>query len=467
MKKSLVFDLGAGSGRAMVALFDGQRLELTEIHRFVGVETRLADGPHWDLGRLLDEIRTGLQLAAARYGGIDSIGVDSWGVDYVLIDDEGGFDLSPFHYRHPRSQRGYDRFPVAPEKMFDRTGSQILPVNTAYQLFSALRDGPEKIAAKRRLVLIADAVNYFLTGEVAIDTTLARTTGLLNVLGEWDEAICREAGVPSSLFPPVEQPGKIRGWLRLELQEQSGLGRTPVVTVAGHDTASAVCALPLQARDAFLICGSWSILGCERPRPVMSQEARRAGFGNEGGVEGRPIFLRSLNGLHLLQKLRAAWSQQMGHEIGFAAMSAAAAARGGSSVAVDPSDKAFFNPPDIVAAIEAACREVAGSGDIGLLALAIYRGLAKNVAESLAAMESLTGEAVAGLRVCGGGGQDALLCQLVADSTGRVVSVGPIEASAWGNALMQLVGIGEVKDLAAARKLVEKSTDILDYYPQK
>lgn len=471
MTNSLVFDLGAGSGRAMLAHFDGQKLELSEIHRFSGIEVRLAEGPHWDLDRLLSEIRTGLRLAAARYRHLDSIGVDSWGVDYALIDGDGKLESAPFHYRHPRSQQGYDRFPIPPQTMFSRTGSQVLPINTAYQLFSALQENPEKIALDQRLVMIADAVNYFLTGEIAGEATLARSTGLLALSGEWDETSCREAGIPLTLLPPIMQPGGICGWLRQEFLTRFESQRIPVIAVAGHDTASAVCGLPLAPNEAFLVCGSWSILGRELSRPLVSEEARSSGFGNEGGVGGRPIFLRSLNGLHLLQKLKTVWARQTGEDVGFDEMSAraAAAVRTGRNAAIDPSDPIFFDPPDMIGAIKASCHDFRSNqpDELGPLALAVYRGLAKDIGANLAVVERLGRERITRLRICGGGGRDAFLCQLIADSTKRPLAVGPIEASAWGNAALQLIGLGLVENLSAARTIVEKSADIVTYYPNK
>ncbi|NNU62859.1 rhamnulokinase [Ochrobactrum soli] len=470
MTKSLVFDLGAGSGRAMMAIYDGKNLNLSEVSRFSGIETHMPDGPHWDLARLFDEIKTGLKQAFEKYGAFDSIGIDSWGVDYTLIDGDGGLDLSPFHYRHPRSQSGYDRFPVTDESMFLRTGSQILPVNTAYQLLSGLDQARGKLTANHRLVLIADAVNFFLTGHIASEITLARTTGMLGLSGEWDHSICTEAGIPHTLLPPVVSSGQVLGCINDSLHAELGIGPVPVISVAAHDTASAVCALPLRSQEAFLICGSWAILGSELDHPVTSDEARLAGFGNEGGVEGRQIFLKSLNGLHLLQKLRSSWSSKTCEEVSFAHMSsfAAAAATDVNVAAVDLSDAMFFNPADIIETIRSACPAIVPdmSNELGYLALVVYRGLVNGVSDSLTAMEKLTGKTVNRIRICGGGGHDAFLCQLIANVTGRAVSVGPIEASAWGNAMLQLIGLGKVDNLEAARMLVEKSTDIRDYYPQ-
>ncbi|URK86379.1 hypothetical protein LP421_04075 (plasmid) [Rhizobium sp. RCAM05350] len=203
-----------------------------------------------------------------------------------------------------------------------RTGSQVLPVNTVYQLFSAGKEDPSAIATSQHALMIADAVNYYLTGTVGGDLTLAHTSGLLSLDGKWDRSICSNAGIPLGLLPPLKQPGTVRGRLHGALQLELQLpSRIPVISVAAHDTASAVCGLPLRTQEAFLICGSWSIIGHEVVQAIASEDARLSGFGNEGGVEGRSLFLRSLNGLHLLQKLRAHWSERVGQEISFTQMS--------------------------------------------------------------------------------------------------------------------------------------------------
>jgi rhamnulokinase len=470
MINCLVFDLGAGSGRAMLARLEGETLALSEVHRFSGIETSREGGPHWDLDRLLKEVDRGIEIASSLVTRIDAIGVDSWGVDYALLDASGRLEPWPFHYRHPRSQQGFDAFPASPETMFERTGSQSLPVNTVYQLYSASRTDRQALDKSRHALMIADAVNYHLTGIARSNATLARTTGLLSLDGDWDTTIINEAGLPQTLLAPLIEPGAIVGRLRYDIHSKSrATEETLVISVAAHDTASAICGLPVEGDDAFLICGSWSILGRERARPVVSHEAMLDGFGNEGGPDGHILYLKSLNGLHLLQKLRTAWTERTGRTVDFIEMSEAAAeasARGRSEM-IDPSAAIFFNPPDLIAAMEDNCPSLAGitEGKLGALTLSVYRGLCQDIARGLEALERSTGGAVKRLRICGGGGQDRLLCQMIASRTGRRVLVGPIEASAWGNAILQLMGLGQIENIPAGRKLVEKSVEILNYYP--
>lgn len=448
----VVVDLGAGSGRVMLARHADDRLDLDEVHRFEGNLVERADGPHWNFPRIFAEVETGLHRARAEAGRIDSVGIDSWGLDYALLDAAGALGGEPAHYRHPRSQRGFEACPLAPEALFARTGSQILLVNTVYQLTAEARVAPERHAAAARLLMTADAVAHHLTGDARAELTLARTSGLVDArTGTWSDEIARGIGLDSRLLPPLIAPGQIRGHLRAEL----GLGPVPVIAVAAHDTASAVAALSLAPDRGFLILGSWSLLGAETPGIDLRPEVRAAGFGNEGGAGAVPGFLvRSLNGLQLVQKLRDGLRGR-GQDLSFTEIASAAAAAP-DGPAIDPSDPAFFNPPDIFAAISAACGP-AVAADAGLAARAIYRGLAAQAAAATVGLERLLGRPLVEIRACGGGTQDALLCRLVAEATGKPLVIGPAEASAWGNAIVQLVGLGALASIEAGRTLVARS----------
>lgn len=452
MTTSVVCDLGAGSGRVMLADHDGARLELREVHRFHGYAVERGDGPHWDIQRVFAEIVAGLRLAHGIAGRIDSIGLDGWGLDYALVDAEGMVAGDPFHYRHPRCQRGFAAAAVPPAAMFAATGSQILPINTAYQLADEARTAPEWHRGGARLLMIADAVCHHLTGVARAELSLARTTGLVDAASEdWSDALCARLGIERRLLPPIVRAGQVVGHLR----EEIGLGPVPVIAVCAHDTASAVAALPLTRETGFLILGSWSLVGAETGAVDLRPETLAAGFGTEGGIAGHPFLVRSLNGLHLIQKLRDSLRRR-GSDLGFAEiarLAAAAPVRG----AIDPAAPAFQNPADVVEAIAAACGpEVAA--DPGATARAIYAGLAGEAARAIVALESLLGRRLEALRLCGGGAQDALLCDMIAEATGKTLVVGPIEASAWGNAIVQLIGLGEVASLAEGRALVERST---------
>ena len=465
MTQCLVIDLGAGSGRAMLARYDGQHLALTEIHRFGGYAVERADGPHWDAASLLAEIEAALRLAQSKAGGVDSIGVDSWGLDYALYDAADRLLGEPYHYRHPRSQRGYDACRLEPASRFAATGAQDLPVNTIHQLADEAEHQPDRHAAASRLLMMADVVNHHLTGAFRSEVTLARTSGLFDAqANRWNGALCARLGIPARLLQPPIYPGDTYGVLRADLAVQAGIGRVPVLAVAAHDTASAVAALGVDDGSGFLICGSWSLIGVEQARIDTRPAVFAAGFGNEGGVEGRPFLVKSLNGLHLIQKLRDAWERRTGEAVTFAELSRRAAVAPDMDPSIDPTDALFFNPPDIIAAVS---QFLIGRGevppcDLGGLARAVYEGLAREAGAAVTALETLLDRRLPALKVCGGGAQDAVLTDMVAAATKKPLRVGPIEASAWGNALLQLIGLGVVKTLDEGRRLVERSANFHD-----
>lgn len=468
--RCLVIDLGAGSGRAMIAELADGRLSLAEIHRFDDLRLELPDGPHWNVAALERHLLESLRRADAAVGRVDAIGIDSWGLDYALLDAQGKVLHAPHHYRHDRSQRGRDAFAFPQDALFAVTGAQDLAVNTIYQLFDEARHHPERHAAAEALLMMADLGNHILTGEKRSNLTLARTTGLLDIgAADWSDDLCGHLGLPRRLLQPVIAPGEVCGVLRSKYAADLGWAPgVPVVAVAGHDTASAVAALPLEDGSAFLILGSWSLIGIETAAPRLGETVRLAGFGNEGGTAGRSILVKSLNGLHLIQRLRGAWAEHTGEVLSFAEISArAAAAEASPPAALDPSDPCFFNPPDLLAEIADHCarRGRPVPEGVGALALALYLGMAADIAETVALLERDIGQRVPSVRVCGGGGQDAGFCALLARTLGRPVVVGPIEASSWGNAMLQFVGLGAISSIEDGRSLVARSAEFCDYLP--
>lgn len=465
--RCLVFDLGAGSGRAILAELTGGGLSLTELHRFDGLERRGPEGPEWDMTRILAEVETGLARAAAA-GGVGSVAVDSWGVDYGLIDAEGRL-LPPVRtYRHPRSQRGFDRCPVPKPRIAAIAGAQVIAINTIFQLADQVVTEPETLGRAAAALMIAPLVSHHLSGVGANETTLARTSGLHDLAaGDWSAELAGGIGLAPGLLAPLVAPATLLGPLRPGLAAASGLGPVPVVAVASHDTASAVLALAPGPDEAFLIAGSWNLLGYETPEAVLAPEASAAGYGSEGGAFGRRTVIRSLSGLHLMRRLRTAWAARTGEDVDFARLDARAAEAGPEGPAIDVADPAFFDPPDMIAAMEAHAPALATlPGDrLGALAAAIYRGLATDIAAHVATIERLRGRPVSALRLGGGGARDATLCAGLARALGRPVIAGPVEASAAGNAVVQFLAQGALASLAEGQARIAAAGELRRFDP--
>jgi rhamnulokinase len=437
-------DLGAASGRVMVGHIGPGRLDLREVHRFRNEPVTLPDGLHWDAVRLYREILTGL----ARTGPVGSAGIDSWAVDYGLIDERGALLGLPYHYRDSRTDGvpAQDAYPV--------TGIQQMPFNTIYQLLS---EPSARLAAARTMLLIPDLLGYWLTGEIGAERTNASTTALYDVRkGAWSADLTARLSLPESLFPAIREPGESIG----TTLAHTGLD-LPIVAVASHDTASAVLAIPAATKDFAYICtGTWSLTGIELDAPILSRESQDANFSNETGVDGTIRYLRNVMGLWLLQECQRAW-----REPDTAALVAAAAESPAFAALVDPDDPGFVAPGNMPARIDAYCRR---TGQQPPSAPASYT---RCILESLAighraaimdAMR-LSGRGVEVVHLVGGGARNGLLCQLTADACGLPVLAGPVEATTLGNILVQarrntprLAGRGAIREFVAATQTVRR-----------
>lgn len=451
----------------MLASLRGGALDLTELLRFPSAERAGPDGLRWDMAALRGQLRDGLRAAAQTGLPIASVGIDSWGLDFGLLDAGGHLLGDPFHYRDPRSQRGHAASPIPDTALADLTDAQVLPVNTLFQLIADLRARPALLARADRLLMMADLLAHWLTGVARNELTLTRTTGLHSwATGGWSREILDRAGIPARLFGDIVAPGTVLGPLRPDLAMDCGLGPVPVIAVASHDTASAVSALPLGPAEAFLIAGSWNLIGFEAER--LPAGLRAAGFGVEGGAEGRGLITRSLDGFVLLRQLRDDLAAR-GQAMDFAGLStqARAALTRGAAPALDTSDPALLGPDGFVAAArrQFQARGLTAPGDAGGLALALYLGLIDGIADAVRRLARLTGAPVRALRMGGGGAQDAFFCDLLAARLDMPVLAGPIEASATGNAVFQLIGLGQMPDLTAARGLIAGSDAIRSFRP--
>jgi rhamnulokinase len=465
-------DLGASSGRVMLGRVSPDVLKLTEIHRFPNEPVRLPDGLHWDALRLFREILVGLREAAHREPGIASVGVDTWGVDFALLDDDGGLVGEPFHYRDGRGSLAVDAVHAAvqPDDLYARTGLQFLPFNTIYQLAAAR--GTPALEAARSMVLMPDLFSYWLSGTVATEATNASTTGLFDIRGRtWDPALIERIGLPRTIFGPIRSAGETLGPVRDHVRAETGLGPDArVVLVGSHDTASAVVGVPAASGGAFayIACGTWGLVGVELAEPILTDESRAANFTNELGVDGRIRYLRNVMGLWLLQESIRIWERD-GERVDLAALLAAAGALPAGGPTVDPSDPAFLAPDDMPAAIVALCaaRSQRIPGSRPEIVRCILDSLAIAFARSVHEAEALSGRQIDVIHLVGGGARNELLCQLTADAAGLTVLAGPVEATALGNVLVQARAAGAIDgDLEALRDLVRSTQDIRRYEPR-
>lgn len=465
-------DLGAASGRVMVGRAGHGTLELTEAARFPNVPVRVGGTLHWDVLRLYQDVLDGLRAAGRTAGPLDSVGVDSWAVDYGLLDADGRLLGNPVHYRDGRTDgvMGKVLATVPAADLYQATGLQFLPFNTVFQLVAAA--GGTQLNAAATLLLIPDLLVYWLTGSIGAEVTNASTTQLLNVrTGGWDQGLMRRLGIRPELFPALRRPGTAVGPLLPDVADTTGLGESAVtVTAVGsHDTASAVAGVPAAGdRFAYVSCGTWSLAGVELDRPVLSADSLAANFTNETGVDGTIRYLRNVMGLWLLQESVRTW-EQAGHPVDLETLLREAAAVPPFTAVVDPDDPAFLPPGDMPARIADACRRLDQPVPRGPAETVrcILDSLALGHRAAVADAQRLSGRAVDVVHVVGGGVHNELLCQLTADACGLPVEAGPVEATALGNVLIQARALGAVgDDLTALRSLLRATQQIRRYEPR-
>lgn len=428
-------DLGATSGRVMIGRVSGDTLALEEVARFPNGPVERADGWHWDIEALWGHVRAGLAEALRREPGIESVGIDSWAVDYGLLRGEELL-AEPFHYRDARTARGVDAVHAAVpiEELYRRNGLQFLPFNTLYQYAADAR-----LADAETGVLIPDLIAQRLTGRAVAERTNASTTGLLDVrTGEWDTALAEALGIPASVLPPLVDPGETIG------ATPADLGAVPVVAVGSHDTASAIVAVPLSSPNAaYISCGTWGLVGLELPEPIVTDAARAANFTNEGGVDGRVRFLHNVTGLWLLSETVRAWEEEDGSAIDLPLLLASAGAVSPPARLFDANAPELAAPGDMPGRI-AALLGVDRPGRAGrpMFARIIVESIAAAFAEAVRTAGALAERPADVIHLVGGGARNALLCQATADRTGVPVLAGPVEATALGNVLVQARALG-------------------------
>ena len=468
-KTYLALDLGAESGRAIAGTFDGERLALREVHRFPNTPVRRGDSVHWDVPALFNEVKRGITAAANLcHDDLVSVGVDTWGVDYGLLDGDGTLMGLPHQYRDPRTAGIQDSVMARLGKdfLYEQTGVQLMEMNTLYQLLS---EPPERIAQASRLLFIPDLINYWLTGVISTERTFASTSQVYDVRKrDWAYPLLDAAGLPSHMLGDIWDAGESLGPLLPRVAKETGARGVKVVLPGTHDTASAVAAVPAgDGTWAFLSSGTWSLLGVETHEPVMNDRAKAFELGNEVGVLGTVRPLKNISGLWLVQQCRATWEAQ-GDPHSYAELTRMAEASEPFAAVIDPDDPSFTPAGDMPCRIADFC---ARSGQPspstrGEVVRTILESLALRYRMVLETIEGIVDSRMDTLHIVGGGGQNLLLNQFTANAVGRRVVVGPVEATAAGNVLMQLVAAGEISSLAEGREIIRRSFELTTYVPE-
>jgi rhamnulokinase len=468
----LAFDLGASSGKALIGQLSDGKLNITEIHRFPNDPVQVGSRLHWDILRLFHEIKQG--ILKSKHGGhdVESIAIDSWAVDFGLIGKHGELLANPYHYRDHHTDGVMDEVAgiIPRSEIFAHTGLQFLPFNTIYQLYALKKAGNPALEHADKLLMIPDLLRYFLTGEMKSEFTNASTTQVLNAkTGEWDAELLERLGIAKELFAEILQPATVAGRLRDSICEELNVGSLPVITVGEHDTASAVAAVPALTEDfAYISCGTWSLLGTEVKEPVLSEQALELNFTNEGGVNNTYRLLKNIMGLWLVQECKRAWDKE-GNSISFGDLVKLAEQAKPFQSLIDPDDLVFLNPPHMPKQIQQYCRDTNQPvpQSEGEIMRCVIESLALKYRYVLERTEQLSGKTYEGLNIVGGGIQNQLLMQFTANAIGKPVWAGPVEASAIGNIVVQLMALGHISDIREARRIIRDSFDIQTYQPQQ
>ncbi|UVI28003.1 rhamnulokinase [Paenibacillus spongiae] len=467
----LAFDLGASSGRALLGRLTDRKIEVEELHRFPNDPVQVGDRLHWDILRLVHEIKQGLLKAKHQDIALKSIGIDSWAVDFGFIDKNGELVGNPYHYRDRQTDGAMEAlFAELPAKeIFGRTGIQFLQFNTIFQLYALKKANSPWLQQADRFLMIPDLLRYFLTGDMYNEFSNATTTQLYNpIKGNWDGELLDKLGIPQSWFGPILQPGASAGKLRHSVCSELGIDSIPVYAVAEHDTGSAVAAVPALDRSfAYLSCGTWSLMGTEVDQPVINDLAGELNFTNEGGVDGTFRLLKNIMGLWVLQESRREW-ERTGKSYTFPELVASAEKAAPFAAFIDPDDPMFLHPGDMPAQIRSYCLQTGQQPpeDVGAIVRCILESLALKYRYVLELTERLSGKQFNGLHMVGGGIHNTLLCAWSANAIGKPVWAGPAEGSAIGNLVVQWIAQGELADIWEARQVIRESFPVTVYEPE-
>ncbi len=469
MKNLLAFDLGASNGRAILGQLENGKLTMRELHRFENNYTVVDGVFYWDLPYLFQQLKKGLEaFKAADVGELHCFGIDTWGVDYGLLDEKGQLLGNPRAYRYAVDADAEEAWKTVDfPTLFARTGIANQSFNTVYQLYRRKREGDKALAGAKTMLLMPDLLGYLLTGEKKSEYTNVTTTMLYNPTAKtWDWESIDALGLPRTIFTEIDRAGQLRGCLKAELAEEIGINRASFAAVGTHDTASAVAAIPGSGSFAFCSSGTWSLFGVETDEPILREDVRNANFSNEGTIQGGFRPLKNIMGLWLIQECRRDWLKQ-GMNLSWNDIVIEAQKAEPFRTVLDPDYGEFFAGGDQVRKIQDYARKTGQPipETVGQVARAIYESLALKYRWALERLEEIKSQRIDQLNIVGGGIQNKLLNQMAADSLNRTVVTGPVEGAAMGNLLAQAMALGEVKDLAELRQVVRNSEEVNTYIP--
>ncbi len=467
-KKVLAFDFGASSGRAMIGEFDGKVMSVTEIHRFTNDPVIVHGRMCWDTLRLFHEIKTAINKATHDYK-IDAIGIDTWGVDFGLLNQHGELLGNPAHYRDERTvgmpEEVFEIIPKA--ELYKMTGTQTMRLNTIFQLYYLAKYRPEILTLADTMLFTPDLFAYMLTGEKRAEETIASTSNFLDPrTKQFRTDLLERLGIPTSILPKLIKPGEVYGTLTSEIAEELGCDRIPVIAVCTHDTASAVLSAPAEEDFIYISCGTWSLFGTELSEPLMSDAAAKIDYTNEGGYNSTTRFLRNIMGLWLIQESRRQWIRE-GFDVSYADLEREALAAAPFRCFIDCDAPEFEIAGDLPSRVQRFC-EVTGQyvpQTRGEIMRCIYESLAMKYKLNYNNLCEISGKDFSQINMLGGGIKDTLLCRLTASATGAKVLAGPTEATVMGNIAVQLIALGELKDATDARRVIADSIELKEYLP--
>ena len=469
----LACDLGASNGRTILAKFDGKKLELEVSHQFSNGGHGINNNFYWDILDLFSEIKTGLKKAVELSNdNIISMAIDTWGVDYGLLDKSGNLISLPYHYRDSRTNNMPEEVfkKIPKEKIYQETGIQFMEINTIYQLFADLQKRPWVLENAESLLFIPDLLNYFFTGKKYNELTIASTSQLFNPLkNQWSKEIFNKLSLPIDIMQDIIHPGNKLGNLLEDIKEECGIKKDiSLMAVGSHDTASAVAATPLSDENSiYLSSGTWSLLGMEVDSPIINEKSLEENFTNELGVDNKVRYLKNITGLWLIQECKRIWDRE-GLNLSYSDITKAATEAEAFKYRLDPDDSLFAAPDNMPESIREYCRKTkqAVPETVGEIARGIYESLAFTYKSVIDNLEKVFDRKIETINMVGGGIQAEILCQYTADITGLKVLAGPIEATAIGNIITQLIALGEIADLKEAREIVRNSIELKEYLPR-